>query len=147
MKYSYKPIIPSVVNELKQAKEEFTLLTEDTPGATMASEWIEKNFPISSAGRIDWHNVPNNYCTTYDDYSNLIPALQNIVKQNALMDDVIILWTNALKLPLQMNLDVVLKHAEKIFEEDWDTWIFSEKHKWCIEVFHDDEIAFGYSCV
>jgi len=40
-------------------------------------------------------------------------------------------------------MDVMKKYAEKIFQEDWETWICNEKDEWLIENYHDGEICWG----
>ena len=137
-------INPSVVNVLKQAGEQFTLLEIDTQEALLASEWLETNFPFVSWGRINWNIVPNNLCLNWDDTDELVSVFEKIVLENKLKGSLTVLWTNALKAPLKINMGVMLKYAEAIFEEDWDTWVYSEKDNWCIEIFHDGDICFGY---
>lgn len=138
-----KPVTPSVVDYLIQAEEEFNLLKPDSQEAFAASEWLEKNFPIASWGRIAWNEVIQSSCATWTDTSELLSAFEKIVVENKLEGSVIVLWTNALKLPMRIKLSVLLNYSQAIFEEDWDTWVYSEKDKWCIEVFHDGEICFG----
>lgn len=147
MTYNYEPVNPSVVNYLRQAGEAFKLLKLDSQEAITASEWLENNFPIASWGRIAWNEVPKSSCLTWTNASELLSAFKRIVVENKLEGSVIVLWTNALKPPLKANLDILLKYAKAIFEEDWDTWVYSEEDKWCIEVFHDGEIFFGYTCM
>jgi hypothetical protein len=141
-----KPVNPSVVDYLAQVEESFELLKLDNQEAIKASEWLENNFPIASWGRIAWDKVPKSSCITWTDFSELLSAFQKLVTENKLEGSVIVLWTNASTLPLKINMDVLVKYAEPIFEEDWDTWVCSEENKWCIEVYHEGEICFGYTC-
>lgn len=118
MNNSFKPIIPSVANYLTKAQEEFTLLFVDSEENTLASEWLEDNFPIASWGRISWKEVINSSCINWSNSSELSSTFEKIVIENKLKGNVTILWTNALKIPLQINLNVALKHSEAIFRED-----------------------------
>ncbi len=140
-----KPINPSVVDYLIQTQEEFTLLPVDSQEAIVASEWLENNFPIASWGRIAWNEVTQSYCATWNSNSDLITTFEKIILENQLKGDVTVLWTNALKSPLKIKIDVLLKYLQVVLEEDWDTWIYSKEDNWCVEVFHDGEICFGYS--
>ena len=142
MTRNYRPVNPEVVNHLRQVGETFNLLQTDSQEAVIASEWLKKNFPIASWGRIDWPKVPNSSCITWNNDSELLLAFQRILVESKLNEkleiSVIVLWTNALKPPLQINLDTFLKYANAMFEEDWDTWVYSESDNWCIEVYHEE---------
>ena len=143
MTNKYESQIPSIVEKLRSAGEDFELLTiRDT---TANTEWLENNFPIASAGRVKWQEVLGSVCIKYSDYSELLSAFDKIVAQQQLEDNLnlIVSWTNALKLPIQLDMKVLRKYAESIFAEDWETWICSEQNEWLIENYHDDEICFG----
>ena len=143
----YKPQIPHVVEELRGAEEDFVLLTiRDT---TANTEWIENNFPIVFWGRVNWEKVPNSTCIQYHaDYDLLLSAFEDIVAEQQLENNqnLIVSWTNAVKLPILIDMQVLRKYAESIFAEDWETWICNEQDGWLIENYHDGEICFG-KCV
>ena len=141
-----KPVIPSVVTDLKRAGETFNNFNLDSPENRRASEWLENNFVIASCGRIDWDALPDSLCLTWTNTSELLSAFEKIVRENKLKNSVNVLWTNVLKTPLKIEMNVMLKYAEVIFEEDWDTWVYSEEDNWCIEVYHEGDICFGYTC-
>ena len=143
MTNKYEPQIPSIVKKLRSAGEDIELLTiQDN---TANTEWLKNNFPIASAGRIEWQEVPESVCIKYSDYSELLSAFEKIVAQQQLEDNLnlTVSWTNALKLPIQTDMGVLRKYAEEIFAEDWETWICNEQDEWLIENYHDDEICFG----
>lgn len=142
-----KPINPSVVNVLKQAGEKFTLLDIDSQENIFACEWLETNFPFVSWGRIDWNSVPNSLCLSWDNTDELVSSFEKIVMENKLKNSLTVVWTNALRPSLKIDMKVMLKYAEAIFEEDWDTWVYSEKDNWCIEIFHDGDICFGHNFI
>ena len=143
----HKPQIPYVAEELQNAGEDFVLLTiRDT---TANTEWLKNNFPIASAGRVNWEEVPDSVCIQYfDDYELLLPAFEKIVAQQQLEDklNLIVSWGNALSLPILIDMEVLRKYAESIFQEDWETWICNEQDGWLIENYHDGEMCFG-KCV
>ena len=147
MTRKYRPVNLKVVDYLIQAGETFNLLHTDSQEAVIASEWLEKNFPIASWGRIDWPKVPNSSCITWTNDSELMLAFQRILVEsrldNKLEITVIVIWSNGLKPCLQINLNTFLKYANAMFQEDWDTWVYSESDNWCIEVYHEGEICFG----
>ena len=136
----YKPIIPSIVNDLRESGETFELLTAQE--STLNAEWIENNFPITF-GRIDWSKMPESVCTRYGDDSKLVAAFEKIVAEKELGGTLIISWSNGLTLAIRISMEVLRKYAEDIFYEEPDTWICNEQDGWCIEHHHDGEICFG----
>ena len=142
-----QPVNLRVTDYLIQAGETFNLLQTDSQEAIIASEWLEKNFPIASWGRIDWPKVPNSSCITWTDDSELLLAFQRILVESRLDNNleitVIVIWANGLRPSLQISLNTFLKYANAMFEEDWDTWVYSESDNWLIEVYHEGEICFG----
>lgn len=137
----YEPQIPYVVEQLQQSGEDFELLTiQDLETNT---QWLKTNFPIAIAGRIDWQKVPRSLCVNYSNYDELLSAFDLIVSQQQLGGNLIVSWGNGLTLPIGIDMNVVKKYAEKIFEEDWETWICNEQDQWLIENYHDGEICFG----
>ena len=144
---NFKPIDPFVLESIRDNGDEYVLLKADSPEAKIASGWLEENFFITSGGRLDWDSVPDKVCKKWSSISDLLCVFRNLFGEESIKnEDVFVLWTNALKSILKLRMSTVLKYDKMILEEDWDTWIYSERHKWCIEVFHDGEICFGYSC-
>lgn len=141
-------IAPESARHLENAREVFQLLNTDAE-ARNTTDWIEKHFPIASWGRINWEQVPNcirKYWHHQDDFLPLY--FREIVDNEHLKGNVTISWTNALRMPIYLDIEIALKYAQTIFEEDWDTWIFSVESNWCLEVYHDEgEICFGYSAL
>ena len=139
----YEPQIPSIVEQLRRAGEEFELLTIQNTAAN--TQWLKSNFPIAFAGRVNWEEVPESLCFKYLDDSELLLAFEKIVAQQQLEDNLnlTVSWGNALTLPIQINMEVLRKYAESIFAEDWETWICNEQDGWLIENYHDGEICFG----
>lgn len=141
MTNKYSPQIPSIVEELRRAGEDFELLSsQDT---TANTEWLENNFPIVSWGRIDWSKVPGSLCINYLGDSELLSAMRKIVAQKQLEGNLLVSWSNGLTLAIRINMEVLNKYAEEIFQEDFDTWICNEQDEWLIENYHEGEICFG----
>jgi hypothetical protein len=59
--------------------------------------------------------------------------------------EVIVFWSNALRPAIQISVDALLRHAVPIIAADFDTWIISKAKGWCIEVYHEGELCFGYA--
>ena len=142
MTNKYEPIVPSIVNDLRESGETFELLTAQD--SNLNTEWIENNFPIASWGRIDWSKMPESFCTRYGgEHQELVTTFEKIVAERELEGTLVVSWSNALKLSLGISMEVLRKYAEDIFYEGPDTWICNEQDGWCIEHYHDGEICFG----
>ena len=135
--------VPLFLQENQETQSLFTILDEGEEEFQIASEWLEAKMPIAPQGRINWEMISGKICLTWSNPSSLVNQLEDIVNEEKLCGDVFVLWTNTLKKPVKASLTVVLSHAEKIVNEDWDPWICSITDDWCIEVFHDGEICFG----
>lgn len=142
---------PEVVNYLKNAGEKFEVVDVKYSYlndliSRKEAQWIEKNFPVADWGRINWKAVSNSHCKLWgDDYSKIVWYFQEIVNSNSLSGYVYIEWDNLLLKPLYLKNDVVLRHIKYIAQESFDTWIYSSELKWCVEIYHEGEICFGYS--
>lgn len=145
MSNQHKPFEPSVAKIIAHNGDNFSLIGIDSNNYLIASDWIENKFPVFSWGRINWSNVPNSICISYSDDSETTNLFESITHDHKLSGKVIVSWSNALRLPIEIDILLVLKYAKQFFEEDWDTWIYSEQYNWCIEAHHSGEICFGYS--
>jgi hypothetical protein len=134
----------STVDCLTNLQEEFNLFNLHSEEDINATNWLEKNYPIASWGRIAWDKVENSTCYYWDSTQDIVTAFQNIVVTNNLKGRVIIVWGNGLKLGIEINLDVLIRNSPVIFEEDSDIWICCHQYSWCIEVYHEGEICFGF---
>lgn len=91
---------PEVVNHLKNTGERFEVVdVKSTYLKNLVSrketQWIEKNFPITDWGRINWEEVSNSQCKLWgDDYSKIVRYFQEIVNANSLNGYVYIEWDN-----------------------------------------------------
>lgn len=142
MIHKYKPITPFIVEKLTQGGEKYKLL--DIQAGIANTEWLENNFPITSWGRINWKEMPKSVCKSWANDSELLLNFNEILLKNNLQGNVIVSWGNAIKLPIKIEINTILKYAVSFFEEDFDIWFCSETNRWCIEIYHAGEICFGY---
>lgn len=145
MKKQPKLIIPNLARFLEKSREDFQLLPPEKIEYCPITEWLESNFPIAYWGRIEWNNLPDCCCLTWETYTELFSLFQKIVNEQNLEGKVVIMWGNALRIPVQLDLNVLVKYREIAFDEDFDLWIINRKLGWCIEIYHSGEICFGYS--
>jgi hypothetical protein len=141
----YNPKKPLICEAMKKDGDDFFLMKLDSYNYLTSSDWLEEKFPTCSWGRINWDAVPNSLCTSFSDDLEVKHLFDTLIRDRKLSGKVNVSWTNALTLPIEVDISLVSKYAEKIFAEDWDTWIYSEQYNWCIEVHHSGEICFGYS--
>jgi hypothetical protein len=144
MKNSSKFIRPYIADYLVENQEEFELLKPGSEEENISSEWLKKKFPIASWGRIDWSRVQDSTCIQWSEISEQVPIFDKIIADNGLGGDVVVLWTNASKMALKAKLAMIMKYSQMTFDEDWDTWICNLEGNWCIELYHEGEICFGY---
>lgn len=64
--------------------------------------------------------------------------VENVSLENC---SVTVIWSNAERPAIIMSLHNIEDVAQVMFEQDFDTWIVCEKHKWCIECHHDGSIG------
>jgi hypothetical protein len=136
---------PIIADYLLQQKAIFRILESSGEDSIDVTKWLERSFPIASWGRIDWTGVEGSVCLKWLDDFELSSNLQTILLERHLMGKVVVAWTDAMKMPIEVDVDVLSKHCQPIFDEDWDVWICSLDYGWCIEVYHEGEICFGYS--
>jgi hypothetical protein len=145
MNKNYHPKKPLVCEAIEKNGDDFSVIKLDSNNYLTSSNWLEEKFPICSWGRIDWEAVPNSLCISFSNDLEVKHLFDGLINDRKLSGKVNVSWTNALTLPIEIDISLVSEYADKIFEEDWDTWIYSEQDNWCIEVYHSGEICFGYS--
>jgi hypothetical protein len=136
--------VPQFAYHLEEHQEYFKLLPPNNLGKDLSGEWLEINFP-TILGRVDWKNVPGSYCLRWQSFSDLMSLFQTIINEECLEGEVIIMWLNILRIPLFLDLGILVKYGEEALDEDSNTWIMSQELGWCLEVYHEGEICFGYS--
>ena len=110
--------------------------------------WLEGKFPIVSWGRIDWDKVDSKYIINYDDYEDQINKLKRLIKEKIKAHYVYVFWSSADLNPILVERSELVKNIAPIIDEGCDTWIIpadKNSEDWCIEVYHEGEICFGYS--
>jgi hypothetical protein len=145
MNIQHKSVEPSIARIIRQNGDNFSLIGLDSNNYLISSNWIESMFSVFSWGRIDWASVPNSICLAYSDDLEVKNLFEKIAHDYNLSGEIVVSWSNALKLPVKIDISLAFKYVNEIFEEDWDTWIYSEQYSWCIEVHHSGEVCFGYS--
>jgi hypothetical protein len=145
MNKKYHPKKPLICEAIEKNGDDFSLIELDDNNYLTSSDWLEEKFPTCSWGRINWEAVPNSLCISFSNNLEVIQLFDTLINDRKLSGKVNVSWTNALTMPIEIDILLVSKYANEIFEEDWDTWIYSEQDNWCVEVYHSGEICFGYS--
>lgn len=107
--------------------------------------WFKSHFPIAWWGRVDWKSIDDYTNHTWSDTEDVKRIVRQFIKTNQLKGNILIFWSDASLPVLEMDLQTAFDNIEPIVEIDWDTWIFSPEEGWCIEIYHEGEICFGYS--
>lgn len=139
----------NLVSDLKFAfdknKDRYNIFLPKSQKNELINEYLKTNFPIASWGRIDWDKVKNHTIYNTNNHEQNIQSIIKICKKYNLKGDVFILWCDALKPCFRLNLETALKYVSEIISEDWDTWFINFDNQWCIEVYHEGEVCFGFS--
>jgi hypothetical protein len=137
-----------LLNQLDSQLAQYKIIWAEHSVANPISAWIEESFAVAWWGRIDWTLVPN--CDqrywNINQYSDLLATFKHLLLDHQLGNPIVIVtWTDASLLSLELSLSLVAQYAEWVFQEDWDTWIICLEQSWCIECYHEGELCFGYS--
>jgi hypothetical protein len=107
---------------------------------------MENSFPIAHWGRIFWENVPKSDRLKCKSFAESVEAIKYLTEKHELNDSLVtVCWTNLLTPNLEIHLKVMLKYAEEVLAVDFDTWIICPEKEWCIEIYHEGEVCFGYA--
>ncbi len=122
------------------------LLAPDTAAHRLVDEWLRTRFPIARWGRIDWAGVPGSTRATWDFPADAGEEITRIVASLPPAEgDVHFVWSNALRPIARLPRSVLASDVSPLLELDWDTWILALDEGWCIEVYHEGEVCFGFS--
>jgi hypothetical protein len=138
-----KPQALQLVEILNQTDVSYEIIPALTYEAEALTEWLEINFPITRWGRIDWQNVKGE-CAFTDNEERITQLIQELSYKQKLDGYVVVFWSNVRKPSLKLPFKEALKYLGDLIAEDMDTWICNQDENWCIEVYHEGEVCFGY---
>jgi len=108
-------------------------------------QWLQRTFPWTTWGRIDWPLVPGSLCRAWNSLSDLCAAFETLCALATLHNPrVFVGWSNAAAPGLLLDLVAARLAAAELFTVSWDTWLLCPSEGWTIEVFHEGEICFGH---
>ena len=107
--------------------------------------WIERHFPFTQWGRIDWSRVPGSICIPEASVDNPASWLKELASEQGLPNvEVLVVRADALDPSLRIQLMDALEHEETVLASyGWDTWLFDENDNWILEHYHEGEYCWG----
>jgi hypothetical protein len=137
--------IADLENILNKNSETYKIYSSKGEEGRKIGEHLEKQYPIASWGRVEWDKVDKAIIYNTENHDEEVNAIKKICENCNLKGSIFILWCDISKPCLSMDLSTALKYISDIIAEDWDTWILNLEDKWCIEVYHEGEVCFGYA--
>lgn len=118
----------------------------DVVFSTGAWDWLCESFPVNNWGGINWEQVEKKLKYNWSS-SEQLPGLFKKLVDNVSLENcsVTVIWSNAERPAIVMSLHNIEDVAQVMFDQDFDTWIVCEEHKWCIECHHDGSIGIALS--
>jgi hypothetical protein len=105
--------------------------------------WLEQHFPIGFSS-IDWSQVEGADRRDVISDAAVSETVREILAGKGVQDcRVVVLWADAGTPVIELPLTAVVEHAEELFAQDWDTWVFDPQDSWCLENHHEGTITFG----
>ena len=130
---------------LQKNKEIYQLIAPFSNEAEEVMINLNAHFSVSEWGKINWSDRQDSLELLVKNHKQTIKGILRICKYNQLYDDnIFILWSHTAHPIIHMNLNRALKYLKYILLEDIDIWLISSSFKWCIEIYHETEMSFGY---
>jgi hypothetical protein len=137
--------LPLLCTALTMTGDRFVLVEPGDQAHSAHEQWLQRAFPIASWGRIDWKRVPDRECYRWSDRSEASGLFTRVTRNLNRDSNVSVMWTDAMKPVLLLELATVARHLMRILDVDWDCWIFDREEGWCIESYHEGELCVGRS--
>ena len=101
---------------------------------------LQKVFPFTSWGRIDWDNFKNKIrIANSQDIINILRK-----KYKTIDYEIVALWGYGNSPVIKTNLQNAIKHIEDINDIGSDQWLYCSSYKFVIEFYHNDSIVIGF---
>ena len=143
--HDHKLLIGDVIHSLRSSHAHYRMVPPNGPEHPDL-RWWQDEFPIATWGRVLWNAVPHSECSNWARAADAAETLRELCSNHKLGNSqVVVVWSNATQPCLELSLETVLLHAEPIIDADFDTWIICRAGGWCIEIYHEGELCFGYT--
>lgn len=126
--------------ECIEALGEQAIILENKEIQELVTDKMEKSFPITSWGRINWEKV--NKKITIQSVYDLIPLLKKTEKKVA--EPIYIVWDDAGIPLIKSKLEPIIKNIDDVTAVSFDTWLYCPSEGWIVEFHHDGEITLGF---
>jgi hypothetical protein len=99
-------------------------------------ENMDKDFPITSWGRINWEKVK---------HAEHVQSINEITKNIGPADaEVYLLWDEASLPAIKTNIKKIFEVLDDVTAVSFDTWIYNPRQGYVIEFYHENEIMLGW---
>ncbi len=134
--------VTELLDELNAAGVAYQILSDSEEKAAIA--WLEGHFPVNAIAHIVWQDVPRSINRRWNDYSDLSATFRLMCDDLGLGDlKVLVMWSTGPSPVLELYLNAIRRYGEQIFAAQWDTFVFSPEHGWCVEAYHEGDLCFG----
>ena len=121
----------------------YNLILDDLEDEFSSRGWVYRNYTFHLWARINQEGLNGCCVLNINNYQGCTEIVKDLISKNKFSADyVYIFWTDADRPLLKVKFKDFINYAYEIFEEDWDTWVFSPENNWCIEYHHDGELSF-----
>ena len=140
----HKLLIWEVIHSLKSSHAQYRMVPPNEEHPDL--RWWQDAFPMATWGRVLWNAVPRSECRHWTHAADAAETLSELGSNKDLGNrPVVVVWSNATQPCLELSFETVLQHVVPIIDADFDTWIICRAGGWCIELYHEGELCFGYA--
>jgi len=101
---------------------------------------FDKNFPLTSWGRIDWDKI--NKIKKVDLLEEIIPTIK---EERRNFSNLIYVIGSDLTIPIfESKLDTILENFDDVEAVSPNTWLYCPSDGWVIEFYHDGDTTIGF---
>ncbi len=129
-------LIGDLIEHLTRKNELFDLIVDETK-KTKLLEILENLVPFTRWANIDWDKLENKVSWHFDTWQEQSSCATDCITKLPNSGMVVVVWSNALKPSLSMEIEVFKRNAMQIFDECMDTWVFDPNGLFVLECYHE----------
>jgi hypothetical protein len=133
-------LIKDLIEHFSKSNEKFDLIINKDEKKSYF-ELLERIVPFTSWSQIDWSKVEYKGSWQFDTWHKQSNCVTNCLAQLPNSGRVIVVWSNANKPLLSIEIEVFKRNAMPIFDECMDTWVFDPNGTFVLECYHEGTIS------
>ncbi|GAA0860332.1 hypothetical protein [Aliiglaciecola litoralis] len=134
-------LIRDLIDVFESSNTPFRLIEEDKSKEECFDK-LNLLAPFNSWSYIDWSKVVGQTTWEFDNWEEQSKSVNDCLSKLPKSGKVFVLWFNALKPVLEIEVAVFRLHAMDIFSECSDTWVYDCAGKFVLECHHDGKLSF-----